>query len=73
MVVIRCRCPGPLDVAGDQVLAVPAAAVAEEQVADVVDRQHVHGLRVAVRVPLEDGADVRRGVAGERVHAPVRR
>ena len=64
---------GALDVAGHQVLAVVRqAAVGEEQIADVVDGQQVVGLGIAVGVALEDGVDVRRGVAGERIDRPRR-
>ena len=59
---------GPLDVAGDQVLAVVLqAAVGEQQVADVADRHQIVGLRDAVGVALENGADVGGDVAGERI------
>ena len=48
------------------------AAVAEEEVADVVDGQQVVGLGDAVGVALEDGADVGGDVAGERVDDAAR-
>jgi hypothetical protein len=63
----------PLDVAGDQVLAVVLqAAIGEEQVSDVADRHQIVGLSNAVGVGLEDGADISGDAAGERINDSAR-
>src|SRR5207245_7870761 len=60
----------PLNIAGDEVLAA-LAAVAEQEVANVADRDEVCFLGNTRGRPFQDGADVRRNVAGERVHGPA--